>query len=936
MDSAIILGVLSSPPGWAGRRPNPDERRLLGTLYQAFVEHARWPLYEYVEGVLDHNYSLDLEAILVDIPVGLLWPDPAAAQQVLDQSELAATLYGLTYVEEADRDVELFVRIFGWAARERRDFVPPANQPQPLTVPIARIATLLSRGGDAVTVEDVVRVLRLGANEHPTVALRGSPETVESLHVDIHRPLRSFADVENVDDYFDRKPPPFRAPLAARASTESALPTHEGRPETDTPPIISDRPLSDPAADQFGYAHLARHLATSLAMHPTGDNLVIAINGAWGLGKSTLLNFIAYEFSQQESDIRPYIVRFNPWWFSGSQDLTARFFSALETTLQRARSLKARRAALKLRAFFGRLEKIPIPYGDYLSAAARLVIPGEKTLDESKAEVEKTLSALSRRVVVLIDDVDRLTAEEIRQMFRLLKAVADFPNTAYVIAFDRDVVVAALQEAQGIPGSAYLEKIVQLPLELPLPEDRLLRLALEAELVKLTGLPVAAISGNYFIGAWMSGLRAFFKTPRDVVRISNALRVTYPPVAGEVNVVDFLAMETLRLWAPSAWNQIRQTPEAFVGPRPYAWTSQSNEGRDKAFHAGWLDALRESEAVRRESIAGLLVHLFPRLSGVIDDRGSFTGYDEAAFAARTGRVCSPAAVSTYFRLAVPQGGIGRIEMREVIESARDPRLYRDRLIQLASEPVPTGGTRVAVFLDQLLEYGGDTDVQPLLETLIEVPLTSAGEIVAATGGWGDHDHIIFGRVVTFLAPRLDTTVAFALFTRIVEEADALFVPVAEIDTLLEDKDDDPRFRSQVTPEQAQALRDLVLRRIRREATDGRLLGEPRLAGILYRWNDWASSEAAEWLRAQVREPLALATILNEFATVVRSGGVGDWIPRVYRRVDPSAFDPFIDMKQMRALVESLPSNLPLTDAQREAVDLYKRGIEAIEAGRDPI
>src|SRR5437764_9651607 len=75
----------------------------------------------------------------------------------------------------------------------------------------------------------------------------------------------------------------------------------------------------------------------------------------------------------------------------------------------------------------------------------------------------------SQGVLVLIDDIDRLTGDETREMFRLVKSLADFPNTIYLLAFDRARVASVLDESYGGAGSVYLEKIVQVSFELPLP-----------------------------------------------------------------------------------------------------------------------------------------------------------------------------------------------------------------------------------------------------------------------------------------------------------------------------------------------------------------------------------------------------------------------------------------------------------------------------------
>ena len=73
------------------------------------------------------------------------------------------------------------------------------------------------------------------------------------------------------------------------------------------------------------------------------------------------------------------------------------------------------------------------------------------------------------RIVVVIDDIDRLTPDEIRLVFRLVKAVANFPQTIYLLAYDGPVITHALGDPGLQDGKDYLDKIVQLSLPLPTP-----------------------------------------------------------------------------------------------------------------------------------------------------------------------------------------------------------------------------------------------------------------------------------------------------------------------------------------------------------------------------------------------------------------------------------------------------------------------------------
>src|SRR5687768_1085203 len=85
--------------------------------------------------------------------------------------------------------------------------------------------------------------------------------------------------------------------------------------------LSADKPETDPAKDLFGYAPFAKHLANAIVTAPAPERLVIAITGEWGLGKSTVLEYILRAFEEEAHERDPVVIRFNPWWFAGQDDL---------------------------------------------------------------------------------------------------------------------------------------------------------------------------------------------------------------------------------------------------------------------------------------------------------------------------------------------------------------------------------------------------------------------------------------------------------------------------------------------------------------------------------------------------------------------------------------------------------------------------------------
>ncbi len=166
--------------------------------------------------------------------------------------------------------------------------------------------------------------------------------------------------------------------------------------------ISPDRPGEDPASDRLGYAPFAKHLADSILRLPSSEGLVVALYGTWGTGKTTMLNYVRYYSKQSPPDQQPTLVAFNPWWFSGSEDLIRTFFGQLQAHLG-----TAGRAASSLRNKLADLSEtvsvIPLPYTEFGKMAAKVLRTKPKDVTKLKKEISAALLKRAKRILVIID-----------------------------------------------------------------------------------------------------------------------------------------------------------------------------------------------------------------------------------------------------------------------------------------------------------------------------------------------------------------------------------------------------------------------------------------------------------------------------------------------------------------------------------------------------
>ena len=178
--------------------------------------------------------------------------------------------------------------------------------------------------------------------------------------------------------------------------------------------LSSDAAIERRVEDRFGRARIAKRIAAEARYAPADDGFVVALCGAWGSGKTSILNMAA-EFIGDDDD--SVVVHFNPWMFSGAEDLVGRFFGELAATLGKQEG-KLRNVASRVAGYAGALSGIagfvPAVGGTAASALAAtqqvMSVVGEgPALENRREELVEALLDLDGRIVAFLDDLDRLT-----------------------------------------------------------------------------------------------------------------------------------------------------------------------------------------------------------------------------------------------------------------------------------------------------------------------------------------------------------------------------------------------------------------------------------------------------------------------------------------------------------------------------------------------
>lgn len=389
----------------------------------------------------------------------------------------------------------------------------------------------------------------------------------------------------------------------------------------------ADKPIAIVKDDSLGRAFFSNQLATAILSYTESENFVVSLCGKWGSGKTSILNmveiFINEKSQKYDDDNKPIIVHFNPWNYSDQSQLITQFFTTILAEMKvssKSESLnKAGKALQEYSTIFEYAEYIPVA-GKYFKpvkwimekTGKKLSDGNDNNLIKKRKEVTEALSKQSHKFIVIIDDIDRLNNYQIRQIFQLVNSLAGFPNLIYLLSFDRDVVVRALSEEQNCNGEEYLEKIIQVPFNIPEAKGELVQRVLFKKLESLWPgeMPCTDFEKEYWDIIFYFCISPFVKSIRDVNRIFNVYQFNYNLMHKKTNCIDLLAITVLQIYEPKIYRWIYENIDNICGSM---YTHGISGVEQKENYKRNLDDFREVTS-NPERMMQVVQTLFPKFS----------------------------------------------------------------------------------------------------------------------------------------------------------------------------------------------------------------------------------------------------------------------------------------------------------------------------------
>ena len=332
--------------------------------------------------------------------------------------------------------------------------------------------------------------------------------------------------------------------------------TDHPRKAASTINYFADNPISTASEDLLQRSKFVERIVREIDMIDASQGYVLAVMGQWGSGKTSVLNLV----KEQLSNSGTILVEYNPWLLSGVEELVDGLFREINAKLNK-KGVKYRAA----------IDKI-IDYGEMLTPLTSVPVVGAwangvltpfqvmakhrnlrtTSVVEQKEQVAEALTNMDSSIVVIVDDIDRLDKVEVREIFKLVRLTANFPNVIYLLSFDRIRVENALTE-DGVPGRAYLEKIVQNGFEIPLIPRKVLTREVAQALDSALEQVKVRLDREVWDNTLLNIVVPAIKNMRDVRRLAMAVRSTAAALTDSIEVSDIVALETMRLFLPDAF-----------------------------------------------------------------------------------------------------------------------------------------------------------------------------------------------------------------------------------------------------------------------------------------------------------------------------------------------------------------------------------------------
>ena len=466
------------------------------------------------------------------------------------------------------------------------------------------------------------------------------------------------------------------------------------------------------------------------------------------------------------------------------------------------------------------------------------------SLLEKRERLRDALTRSDSRVVVLIDDIDRLEPNETRELMRLVRLTSDLPNIVFLLAFDRRRVARSLSRAEDEEeGQQYLDKILQITYDLPTVHEAILPDRFFTWLEELLqGREVGQLDKPVWGRVFYEVIKPLLGNLRHVKRYLSSLPVTLDTIGPEVALADLLGMEAFRVLRPRLFEELKAHSDCLVHPTSVSQSWLPQEERHRQIK-NRLKGMLERAGDDRAAVESILELLFPATQGLVGNESY--GAEWSGTWRKQRRVACEEVLRIYLNAGLDDGALALSEVQDLVGALTDQNQFAQLVDALDDQ-------RFERALERLEDYQHEFPVEAV-GIAVPVLVNRMRRLSAHSTGLHVSPQMKASRVILRLLRRIENQNALA------DSVDGI---LAKIDTLsgrqciVEMVGHRGRGANWLVDEdQAKTLEDRLLERLE-SATAEQLAEEWNLFALLVRPLSWLDEEDRGRLTARLREHLS--------------------------------------------------------------------------------
>jgi len=272
------------------------------------------------------------------------------------------------------------------------------------------------------------------------------------------------------------------------------------------------------------------------------NSFTIGILGGWGSGKTSFINQLLFEIKELNKE--SIIIKFNAFQNMDEKSIIRDFFLNITKAVRKYNAELSSDFEEYLKYILD--QKQTNQFNPFYKAIKLFTDDRVSCASDQYEKINKALKRMNRQMIISIDDLDRYTYNEIIEVLKIIRNTANFHNTVYLLACDKQYITNALKKEPSYNQNEFIQKFIQF--------EYLLKPINQIELTTELGLRLKiSKTDSVNLLKYLNDLPAHefvhvkdcLSNVRDIIKLSNCINYSYALQKEAININDFFYLKIL-------------------------------------------------------------------------------------------------------------------------------------------------------------------------------------------------------------------------------------------------------------------------------------------------------------------------------------------------------------------------------------------------------